>query len=117
MRLGMSGESAPKVTKEKFGIVFESEFKVCNVESDESDSTKKTSTSEKYVRALKTRFSSFSRTEVTFETVPTNRTLPALICKYPRSISYLGRRRRSDELGRGFLEPRDGPLLSTTGVT
>ena len=76
MRLGISGESAPKVTKEKFGIFFERKFKVCNVESDESDSTKKTSTSEKYVRALKTRFSSFSRTEATFETVPTNKPYP-----------------------------------------
>ena len=28
-----------------------------------------------------------------------------------------GLRRRSDEFGRGFLEPRFGPLLSTTGVT
>ena len=117
MRLGMSGESAPRVTKEKFGIFSESEFKVCNVESDESDSTKKTSTSGKYERALKTRFSSFSSTDDTFEMVPTSRTLPVFISNHPKSICYLGRRRRSDELGRSFLEPREGPLFSTTGVT
>lgn len=33
------------------------------------------------------------------------------------NFSYLGLRRRSDELGRGFRDPRAGPLFSTTGVT
>ena len=32
-------------------------------------------------------------------------------------LNYLGLRRRSDELGRGFLFPWLGPLFSTTGVT
>ena len=34
-----------------------------------------------------------------------------------QTIHQRGLRRRSDEFGRGFLEPRFGPLLSTTGVT
>ena len=83
MRFGISGESAPKVTKEKFGIFFERKFNVSKVESDESDSTKKTWTSGKYERALKTRFSSFSSTEETFEMVPTSRTLRVFIGNYP----------------------------------
>jgi hypothetical protein len=56
---------------------------------------------------------------------------PALDREYPPTLSnlenleqleitlgrfYLGRRRRSVELGLCFREPRDGPLFSTTGV-
>jgi hypothetical protein len=42
--------------------------------------------------------------------------LATLLAK-KNALSYLGLRLRSDELGRGFRVPRDGPLFSTTGVT